>query len=152
ATLYGGHRYDDRLSDLSAAAIQANIAEERRFLGRLQAIPSSSLSAEDRLNQQLLERNLKSDIRSFDLKLYEMPLDQFGGMHLLYAQLASIQPFRTVQDYDNYLSRLHQLPRALDQLTDLARLGMKDHLMPPRYLLEKVAGQAAAIGVKGEKS
>jgi uncharacterized protein (DUF885 family) len=34
------------------------------------------------------------------------------------------------------LSRLHQIPRVLGQVTVNMRQGMKDHLMPPRYLLE----------------
>jgi uncharacterized protein (DUF885 family) len=50
-----------------------------------------------------------------------------------------------VKDYDNYLSRLHQVPGALDQVTGNMRQGIKDGLMQPRYLLEKVAAQTQEI-------
>ena len=50
-----------------------------------------------------------------------------------------------MKDYDDYLSRLHQVPRMLDQVTSNMRQGMKDGLMQPRYLLEKVAAQTQEI-------
>jgi uncharacterized protein (DUF885 family) len=57
-------------------------------------------------------------------------------------------PFKTVVDYENYVKRLRALPRALDQLAADMRLGMQDGLMPPRYLLEKVVGEAEEIAMK----
>ena len=50
-----------------------------------------------------------------------------------------------MKDYDDYASRLHQIPRALDQTVGHMRDGLRDHLMPPKYLLEKVSVQAQGI-------
>jgi uncharacterized protein (DUF885 family) len=74
-----------------------------------------------------------------------MPATQFGGIHLGYASLAFDTPFRNVKDYENYASRLHQMPRVLDQATGHMRDGLRDKLMPPKYLLEKVSAQAQEI-------
>src|ERR1035438_10923774 len=74
-----------------------------------------------------------------------MPATQFGGIHLGYAGLAFETPFRNVKDYDNYLARLHQIPRVLDEAMGHMRDGLRDHLMPPKYLLEKVSNQAQGI-------
>ena len=57
-------------------------------------------------------------------------------------------PFLTVKDYENYLARLHAIPHALDQVTDNMKQGLRDRLMPPKYLLEKVASQAQDIAAK----
>src|SRR5690606_31407600 len=65
--------------------------------------------------------------------------------HLQAAQFVSAIPFNTTRDYENYIARLKALPGVFDQLTAILREGMKDGLMPPRFLLEKVAMQARAI-------
>ena len=45
------------------------------------------------------------------------------------------------------------MPRVLDQNIVQMRKGMSDHLMPPRYLLEKAAAQSNAIAIEApEKS
>jgi uncharacterized protein (DUF885 family) len=82
---------------------------------------------------------------SAKFKDWEMPVTQMAGIHLDCASLPSDVPLITVKDYENYLARLRQIPRAFDQVTANMRLGMNDHLMPPRYILEKVVLQAQKI-------
>jgi len=50
-----------------------------------------------------------------------------------------------VRQYEDYIARLHQIPRALSQTEEVLRAGMKDHLMPVRFLLEKVPAQCRGI-------
>ena len=54
-------------------------------------------------------------------------------------------PFDSVQHYQDYISRLHQIPRVLDQTTEVMRQGVKDGLMPPKLVLEKLPGQCDGI-------
>ncbi len=74
-----------------------------------------------------------------------MPADQMNGIHLSLAALPSAMPFNTAKDYENYLARLHAIPRVLAQAAELMRMGLRDRLMPPRYLLDKVGEQAQGI-------
>jgi len=97
------------------------------------------------LNQQLMVRQLKNGIRSVDLKLIEMPVDQFNGIHLLLAQFVTALPFDSTKHYEDYIARLNQVPRVMDQLIDVLKQGEKDKLMPPRFLLEKVVTQCQSI-------
>ena len=86
-------------------------------------------------------------------KEWEMPVDQFNGAHLGFASMPTQMPFNTVKDYENYISRLHQLPRVFDQVTEDMQIGLRDRLMPPKYLLEKVTAQAQEIAdASGDKS
>jgi len=149
ATIYGDNRYNDKLTDYSISAIQANYRQTKDFLKRFEALDVSSLPEQDQLSKDLIIRNLQHSIESIDLKLYEMPIDQFNGLHLQYAQLVSIFPFATVKDYENYLARLHQFPRMFDQIIALGAAGERDGLMPPKFLLEKVVTQADAIAQNG---
>jgi uncharacterized protein (DUF885 family) len=149
ATIYGDNRYNDKLTDYSISAIQANYRQTKDFLKRFEALDVSSLPEQDQLSKDLIIRNLQHSIESVDLKLYEMPIDQFNGLHLQYAQLVSIFPFATVKDYENYVARLHQFPRMFDQIIALGEAGQRDGLMPPKFLLEKVVTQADAIAQNG---
>jgi uncharacterized protein (DUF885 family) len=149
ATLYGDNRYNDKLTDYSVPAIQANYRQTRDFLRRFEALDISSLPEQDQLSKELMLRNLRRSLQNVDLKLYEMPIDQFNGIHIQYPQLVAIFPFATTKDYENYLARLHQFPRLFDQVIALGQAGERDGLMPPKFLLEKVVTQADAIAASG---
>jgi uncharacterized protein (DUF885 family) len=145
ATHIGDNRYNDRLSDHSDKAIAENIEHEKAALKRFVALDVTGFPEQERLNHALMLRGLRESLEGAQFKSWEMPATQFGGVHLGYASLPSSVPLRTVKDYENYLARLHQIPRVLDQSTEHMRQGLRDHLMPPKYLLEKVAAQAQQV-------
>jgi uncharacterized protein (DUF885 family) len=145
ATQVGDNRYNDRLSDVSDKAIADDLEHSRQSLARFEAIDVTGFSEQERLNQVLMVRGLREGIDSAKFKDWEMPATQFGGVHLWYPSLPYDSPFRNVKDYEDYISRLHQIPRAMDQAMGHMRDGLRDHLMPPKFLLEKVADQAQGI-------
>jgi uncharacterized protein (DUF885 family) len=145
ATAVGDYRYNDRLSDLSLPAITSQNASNHDLLTRLQAIPTTGFPDQDLLSHQLLERTLQQRIEAFELKNFEMSVNQQNGVHTSLADLPLSMPFDSVKHYEDYIARLHQIPRVLAQTADNLRLGIKDGLMPPRFLLEKVAGQANGV-------
>jgi uncharacterized protein (DUF885 family) len=145
ATALGDNRYNDRLGDESAEAVQAQLEETRKFLARFEAIDGSGLSGKDKLSLQLMIRELRQELEGAKFKNWEMPVNQRGGPHLDFPDLITITPFKTLKDYENYLSRLQQMARIFDQVIANMRRGMRDGLMPPRYLLEKVAPEADEV-------
>jgi len=146
ATILGDLRYNDRWSDGSLAHIAAENKAAQDFLKRFEAIDTTGFSDTDKLNQQLMVRQLQESLKNYDLKLYEMPLDQMSGVHLQLAGFVSSIPFHNAKEYDDYLARLKAVPALLDQMTALARHGLADKMMPPKYLLEKVVVQIDSIG------
>lgn len=145
ATAYGDYRYNDKLSDHSLAAIYERHKTDEAFLARLESIPTTGFPDQDQLSHDLMVRLLKQRIVDFDLKEYEMPVNQQSGVHTSLADLPLSMPFDTVKQYEDYISRLHQIPRVLSQTTEVLRAGMKDKLMPVRFLLEKLPGQCQGI-------
>jgi uncharacterized protein (DUF885 family) len=141
ATTIGDLRYNDRWSDASLAHVTAEHKVAEDFLKRFEAIDTSGFSDNDKLNQQLMVRQLKEGLRSDDLKLYEMPLDQMSGAHLALAGFVSSIPFDNTKEYEDYLARLKAVPKLFDQVVAVAQQGMQDKMMPPKYLLEKVVTQ-----------
>ncbi|HEX4772463.1 MAG TPA: DUF885 domain-containing protein [Bryobacteraceae bacterium] len=145
ATIIGDYRYNDRFSDASLAHVDKQRRDNEAFLKRFEAIDTTGFPEQEALNQQLMVRNLKDTLTAISLKLYLMPVDQFGGIHLQLAQFVPLIPFNTTKQYEDYVARLHQIPRLLDQTTEVLEQGRRDGLMPPRFLLEKVITQIKAI-------
>ncbi len=89
-------------------------AENDAFLARLRAIPTTGMAETDRLSHELLERQLTRADVNYELKNYEMPINQQGGIHTSLADLPLSVPLDSVQHYEDYIARLHQIPRVLE--------------------------------------
>jgi uncharacterized protein (DUF885 family) len=145
ATAFGDYRYNDRLNEDSLAAIAQRHKTDEDFLHRLDAISTTGFSDQDQLSHDLLMRVLQQRITDFNLKEYEMPINQQNGIHTSLADLPQAVPLDSVKHYEDYVSRLHQIPRALNQVTEVLQAGMKDKLMPVRFLAEKIPAQCEGI-------
>ena len=151
ATSIGDNRFNDRVSDHSAAAYIRHAAHDRSALAAFKKIPQDGLTADDKLNLALLVQRLQVGVDGDRFKDWEMPANQMWGPHLEYAGLAKDMPFNTVADYENYVKRLRALPHMFEQVTANMQLGMRDGLMPPAYLLQKVAEEADDVAKKPAK-
>jgi uncharacterized protein (DUF885 family) len=145
ATAFGDYRYNDKLAEYSLEAIAERHNTDESYLTRLEGIPTVGFSDQDELSHDLLVRVLQQRITDFDLKEYEMPINQQGGIHTGLADMPLSMPFDSVKHYEDYIARLQQIPRALNQTTEVLRAGMKDKLMPVRFLLEKLPVQCQGI-------
>ncbi|MEO5629721.1 MAG: DUF885 family protein [Thermomonas sp.] len=145
ATMLGDLRYNDRWSDASLARVPVDRRAMEDFLKRFEAIDTTGFADSDKLSQQLMVRNFKDGLRGGEFKLYEMPLDQMGGVHLGVAGFVNSIPFNNTREYDDYLARLKAVPKLFEQIIEVARQGLRDKLMPPKYLLEKVVVQIDSI-------
>ena len=85
ATSLGEYQNNARLTDYSLAHVVAVRKQAADLLRRAQAVDATGLADSDRLDQQLLVRMLSDQLESIRLKNYEMPIDQFNGVHLLLA-------------------------------------------------------------------
>ena len=146
ATSIGDYRYNDKLSDASLEHVRESAEKSRQWLARFEAIDTTGFPEQERLNQALMVRNLRESLEGYQLKVWEMPVNQMSGVHLDIAQFVPILPFNTTKQYEDYLARLKQVPRLFSQTMEVCEQGRKDKLMPPRFLLEKVPVQARAIG------
>ena len=148
ATAIGDARFNDQLADRSAEAAERDAQHARESIRTIEAIDTAGFPEQESLNKTLILRQLHDGLDNAQFRPWEMPVNQMNGDHLDLAALPSQMPFKTVKDYQNYLARLHAIPHALDQDTINMRQGLKDRLMPPRYLLEKVTSEAQDIATK----
>lgn len=145
ASFFGDYRYNAAWGDFSLAGAAKHNQDTKELLARFKAVDTRGFAESDLLNHRLMLLWLQDDLRGYALKFHEMPLDQFNGTHLFLTIMVKSFPFNDTQQYDDYLKRLHEIPRILEQVTQVARQGAKDGLMQPSYLLEKVAAQCNGI-------
>jgi uncharacterized protein (DUF885 family) len=145
ATAIGDYRYNDQLENYSPAAYQRQDAADRGFLSRLNAIPTAGFPEQDKLSHEAMQRSLTQRITNYKFKEYEMPVNHMEGPQVRFTDLPLAVPLDSVKHYEDYIARLHQIPRAFAQSEDTLRAGMKDKLMPVRFLLEKVPAQCEGI-------
>ncbi|MGA3325709.1 MAG: DUF885 domain-containing protein [Terriglobia bacterium] len=148
ATAVGDNRYNDRLSEHSPEFFAGEVEHARQALQTFESIDPTGFPEQERLSKALMIRDLREQIEAARFKGWEMPVNQMYGIHLGLASLPSDTTFRSVKDYQDYIARLHQIPRVLQQATANMRTGLDEHLVPPRYLLEKTVLQAQDIAGK----
>jgi prolyl oligopeptidase len=142
ASYQGDSRYDDRWADLSADALARSYAADRAVLEALERIPPGRLSEADRLNRELFARQYRGEVDTYEWGLRYLPITQRRGVQTAH-QLAEILPFKTVQDYENWIARLGSLDTYVDQTIELMREGMRRGLVQPRVIMERVPAQIA---------
>jgi uncharacterized protein (DUF885 family) len=145
ATAIGDYRYNDHWSDASLEHVSQQKQDAQNWIGRFEAFDDTGFPEQEKLNRALMLRILKQRVEGIDLKTYEMPIDQFNGVHLELAQFVAAIPFDSTKHYEDYLNRLHLVPQVLDQIIGVLKQGEKDGLLPPRFLLEKTVTQCTSI-------
>ena len=145
ASILGDKRWNDKLDDFSQKAIEDDLEQSKKYLARFEAIDVTGFPEQEVLNKTLMVRDLRMSLDGARFKSWEMPVSQVGGVQIDLPQLVSVLSFQSVKDYDDYISRLKQIPRVFDENVVQMRKGMAEGLMPPRILLEKVVEQANGL-------
>ncbi len=148
ASTLGDLRYNDQISDYSVKALNQWLATEQTFLFRLAAIDPTDLSDQEKISRELLMRDIADDEEGAEFKEWEMPVNQMGGIYSEYPQLVAELSFTKVKDYDDWIARLRLLPDAFDQVTTNMAIGIEDHRVPPKFLLEKALTQVQQMAAQ----
>jgi uncharacterized protein (DUF885 family) len=149
ATSAGDNRYNDQFPNNQTAAFRAQeLAMYQRYIAALAKYDPTSLSAADLESYELLKYELQLKIDAAALPFHEMPINQFWSFTLEFPQLGSgsgNQPFKTVQDYDNWNARMKKFPEWVDSCIGNMRAGMAHGNVLPAVLVEKMIPQAKAM-------
>ena len=149
ATLIGDSRYNGRIVDFTTAAWRA---DNRRFLERqlreLQRFDRNALAGQDRVSFDILKYNLTQSLERERFPDWMQPVNQLQSFPAFLAEMgsgSSIQPFRTVKDYDDWYRRLAGTPPILDGMVNNMRIGLATGVTQPKPVMEKVIPQLAAL-------
>jgi uncharacterized protein (DUF885 family) len=149
ATFVGDARYNDQLPDFFTAEFRAREAAfNREWREKALAIGKDGLGGQDLLSYEIFMNELDSAIEGERFPDWKQPLNQFRNLTGMFAQLgsgSSAQPFKTVQDYDNWLARANQVPVLMASMQANMRTGMADGVVQPKVLMLKVIPQIDAL-------
>lgn len=152
ATYVGDSRYNDLLPNTLGAEYRAQaLAYNQKWRNRIAEVDTSVLSAQDQLSVQIALRDLDDEIEGAKFPSWLQPINQFYSLPNQLAQLgsgSSAQPFKTVQDYDNWLKRAGLIPALFDQAIANMREGVKAGVVQPKVLMDKVLPQLDALIVE----
>lgn len=141
ATYDGDHRFDDQLTDLSAAAFAERDQANRAFLKELQALDRVALNPEDQLNYDLFALMLDQDIQAYRFGAYHLAIDQQEGMHLGFPQLIEIQPLETYEHYERYFARLRGFKQQVEDTIANLSAGIHKGIVHPSAIIGLTLGQ-----------
>ena len=148
ATSIGGSRYNH----LYTVGFDPQIRARSRALiaqyePRLAAIDRSALDPEHQLTYEIFRRNLENARLGERFPSHLVPLNQFFNWTAGFVQMGAgtgLHPFRTVKDYDDFLSRIQGFEQAVDVSIANMREGMRTGIVQPRVLMERVLPQLSA--------
>ena len=141
ATRLGDNRFNDKLNDASYEAIINRQEKATKLLEKIKEINRSSLSLDDQLNYDLFLNSILFGIEGNVYLSYLMPISQMGGIQIGFAGISDYMPFKSVTDYENYISRMRAFPKKVDQTIDLMKRGIESGWVPPRIVLGAVPDQ-----------
>jgi len=151
ASQLGDRRYNDQWSDRSLKAIESNHAGDKAALDRLAGIDRSQLSDDDKLNYDLFGKRLKNSVDGYQFRTFLIPLNQRGGIQNQ-DEITTRLRFQTVKDYEDWIGRLKGFGAYADQTIALMEEGMKEGVVPPKVIMERIPDQIAAqlVGHPGD--
>ncbi|MFL6263894.1 MAG: DUF885 domain-containing protein [Thermoanaerobaculia bacterium] len=145
ATYIGYPGLDDRLDDASpeTLALGRRIARDER--AALASIDRARLTPTEQVDYDLALWRVEQGIEGERFHPEFMPVHQLSGIQQELPQLLGSMPTRSVQDWENRLARLRQVPRAVDQTLALLAQGLKAGITPPKVTLRDVPGQFESL-------
>ena len=158
ATKGGNYEYNDYIANYISDEYQKDLKEQYTyFLNVLNDINQAKLSEADLLSMKVMKwdcevklEGLNNEIVTMASPIYNlpsfelMPLIQIQSLHLYVAQLAagaSVQPFKTAEDYDNWLKRVDDYLGFLDTCVVKMKEGMSKDIVLPKVLTKKMIPQ-----------
>ena len=140
ASELGDRRWNDKWQDLSLNAVQKTFQHAREVLEQLKQIDRAQLSPEDQVSYEVFEYNTNDYLQGEPFRWYLVRTNTFEGIQTVEGTVNSLR-FETVRDYDDWLGRMRNFPAYMDQNIGLMREGIKDHIVLPRVIGEKVLTQ-----------
>ncbi|HVI31937.1 DUF885 domain-containing protein [Phenylobacterium sp.] len=130
-----------KLPDVTPAADARRKAALEGFQGRLKAIPDAGLSAEAKLNRDLLAWIVDSQLQGLAFDTARMPLSSDGGFYDTLGYLAQTTPIRSAGDARAWVDRLEAAPKSWRDNIENTRRGVKTRFTQPRSSVEVVLKQ-----------
>jgi len=130
----GNHETSDHLPQVDAATQETREKYWDEVLRELASIDQSQLSAQDQVNYQVYEEQIKVLSLDQHVKDWQMPLNSDTSFWTNLG-FSARRTFRDEESYRHYLAMLGDVPRYFDQQITNMRAGLKRGFSVPRVTL-----------------
>ena len=149
ATANGDLRYNDQLPVTFTDSYNKKVKSfNTKYLTELKKFDRKNLNANDKLSFDVFKYDREMALEGLTLKLNRMPSNQMNSFELTMGQLGSgtgAQPFKTVKDYDNWISRAKKYTAWSDSTIVYFRKGMAEGMVLPKALVVKMIPQLKSL-------
>jgi uncharacterized protein (DUF885 family) len=140
ASELGDRRWNDRWSDDTLEAYARRNQHGQGVLAQLAKIDRGSLSPGDQLNYDLFKKGYVESIEGYKFHGFLLRLNQRGGIQTL-DEMADSLRFQTLKDYEDWIARLRSFPVLMDQTIILMRQGIKERIVHPKVIMQRIPAQ-----------
>jgi len=136
ASNVGVHTYADQMRDVSEEAQQRRNEYWKGIRAELDTISCERLDRADCINYRIYVKQIDNYPAEYETRAYLIPFTSDTGFYMGLAMLPDQTDFANLDDYRNYLGRLRQLPRLMNQYIDLMRTGLELGITQPRVIMD----------------
>lgn len=143
ASRLGDRRYNRLWPDVGLDAWRRRYEHRKAVLQQLERFDPDALPPQDRISLQLFRESYRYDVEEYPFGWHLLPINQRGGVQTAH-ELADALRFESVDDFEDWIGRLHALPRYIEQTTELMREGVRTGRTHPRRIMRRVVRQIQA--------
>ncbi|MFB2651717.1 DUF885 domain-containing protein [Shewanella seohaensis] len=150
AQTYMGIKQDyDKWDDIGDEADARELARTKKQLAEVNQLDASKLDPQTRLSLTLLTQNLNNDIKDYQWRYHNYPVNQMHGGHSMIASfLINQHQITDVSDAKAYISRLNGVPKRLSQLQQALEIRADKGIIAPKFVFGYVISDSQNI-IKG---
>jgi uncharacterized protein (DUF885 family) len=145
ASTIGDYRFNDQFANsIGPEHREASRQLDEIFLARLLNIDREQLSRQDSLSYDIFRFNREQSLEGERFPGHLQPMNQRLQTLNSFVQLGSgtsVHPFKTIKDYDDWLSRIDGFVVYVDQAISNMQEGVRQGMVQPRILMVKALPQ-----------
>ncbi len=149
ATQSGQNQYNDQLQfEMTDSYRKSQAAFYNKYETALNTISKENLTAEEKNSYEIIKWEVEVGKNLLKQPTNLLPVHQFWGTHLTMGQFAggtSAQPFKTEQDYTNFLKRMDKYAVWIDSAMVYMKKGIAKGVVLPKSLTVKLIPQFAEM-------
>lgn len=136
----------DKWDDISEERAKDTLAFQKKQLERVMAIDESKLNEQTKISWLLMKQKLENEIADFKWRHHNYPVNQMFGMHSSVASLLINQHgISSIDDAEDYISRLNGLPELFEQLAENLELRADKGIIAPKFVYPYVISDSKNI-------
>jgi uncharacterized protein (DUF885 family) len=145
ATYMGLTELNDRWGDYSFEGIEKDEKMADAMRVALASIDRGELGEEDRVHYDLMDRMFQQMVEGRRFPGEVLAVSQMSGPQQNVPQMFTVMPTRTVDQYEDVISRLRGVPKMLDQITARLQKGLETGVTPPKITLRDLPQQVLNV-------